>query len=297
MNKGFGVLSLACSLVGCGPLLDLPESPELVSVDEGPWQCLDEAPSTQGPSSATARVQVQACDFITNCANPVTGLSARLCAKRDVGCTNPIVTDIHDEKGLLTVEVPTSGTGFDGYLEVTAPSKPCTDETFGQVGPMLCGLLPGCDLEAPDEACDFATYVRALLFFNPPVTEDLSAPMPLPLLPSAGLPSVVEAAGADLDPTTGNLFITAMDCEGKPAEGVTYGISQHQDKVTQLYVDDGVVSDTSLQTDESGIGGFVGVPPGFAEVVGFNADLEKVGSIGVQAAPFTLTYSALVPSP
>jgi hypothetical protein len=56
-----------------------------------------------------------------------------------------------------------------------------------------------------------------------------------------------------------------------------------------------VVSNTSLQTDTSGIGGFVGVPAGFAEVTGYNDKLQKIGKIGVQAAPFSLTYSALSP--
>jgi hypothetical protein len=40
------------------------------------------------------------------------------------------------------------------------------------------------------------------------------------------------------------------------------------------------------------------VPPGFAEVSGFlnSAMPLQMGKIGVQSAPFTITYSALVPS-
>ena len=59
----------------------------------------------------------------------------------------------------------------------------------------------------------------------------------------------------------------------------------------------GAVSETNLQTDDSGIGGFLGVPPGFAEVQGYNRRYQKVGVIGVQTEPFTVTYSALAPEP
>ena len=177
-----------------------------------------------------------------------------------------------------------------------APLASCTDEAaFPGTGGALCALTPQCDLTSPDARCLVPTYAPALLFFNPPITADVPAPIPLQLLPSQALPRVVEAAGAELDPATGNLFITALDCDGHPAAGVTYGIAQDQDRVTALYVDNGVVSDTVFQTDESGIGGFVGVPPGFAEVTGYAPDGTPIGKIGVQSAPFTLTYSTLVP--
>ncbi len=290
--------ALALLPVGCEPTLDLPSDP-FYEPEDSPWGCLDQmTDSAPRPEQATATARVYACDFISNCAFPVTGLSARVCSKRDVGCTNPIVDDVTDVDGLIEVPLPTGVSGFDGYLEVVAPAARCTDtDTFGDASSVLCGLAPECDPESPDDRCLVPTYARSLLFFNPPVRSDFEAPMVLPLLSSAGLPSVVQAAGASLDPTAGNLFITAMDCQGAPAAGVTYSIEQHQDQVTQLYMDSGVVSDTVLQTDESGVGGFVGVPPGFAEVVGYNEDLDRVGEIGVQAAPFTMTYSALVPTP
>lgn len=288
--------SAALALPGCADLIDVPDHPQLAA--QGPWRCLGAVQALQAIPATTATVRVQACDFISNCASVVSQLHAKLCAKRDIGCTNPLRADITDRAGLLEFQVPTGVSGFDGYLQVNAPSARCTDAAaFGTAGPMLCGLVPECDPSAPDDRCNIPTYAPSLLFFNPPVSADIERALQLPLLSSAGLPAVVQAAGAALDPTTGNLFITALDCDGNPAAGVTYGITQHQDEVTQLYVDSGVVSDTVLETDESGIGGFVGVPTGFAEVVGYNSDLQRIGEIGVQAAPFTMTYSALAPSP
>lgn len=285
-----------CSLLGCANIIDLPDNPELNDV--GPWYCLDNPKKNASSEQSAATVHVRTCDFISKCTKKVTDLTARLCNKRDVGCTNPISTNITDEiEGELTFEVPTAGGGFDGYLEISSPTALCTDkEEFGESGAILCSMMPDCDPANPDEACLAPTYAPSLLFFNPPVIADTEEPIQLPLLSTMGLPSVVQAAGVEMDASTGNLFIIALDCYGSPVSGVTYSISQHEDKVTQLYLDTGVVSDTSMETDESGIGGFVGVPPGFAEVVGYNSDNERIGKIGVQAFPFTMTYTFMVPS-
>ncbi len=285
---------LLLALAGCAEVLDIPEDPALV----GRWRCLAEDAPTPPPPASTAQVQVRACNFIDNCTTPVTGLSARLCAQRNVGCTNPLEEGIFDENGdgVLTFEVPTSSpSGFNGYLEVTSATALCTDAQFGSFGPMLCGLSPGCDPAAPDERCRAPVFARAMLFFNPPIYQDVSAPISLPLIPSAEIPAMLTAAGAQLDPSTGNLFITALDCDGVPAPGVTYGIAEHQDSVTQLYMHGGLPNKTDLVTDESGVGGFLGVPGGFANVTGYNENLDVVGVIGVQTAPFTMTYTAIAP--
>jgi hypothetical protein len=138
-------------------------------------------------------------------------------------------------------------------------------------------------------------YARSMLFFNPPINRDSPAPQRLPLIPAAAIPELVTAAGAMLDPSTGNLFVTALDCEGRPAAGVRYSIDAYQG-VTQLYVHDGVVSDTFLE-NQTGVGGFLGVPIGVAEVSGFIGQSQVVGSVGVRTAPFTMTYTVLVPVP
>jgi hypothetical protein len=294
LERFLGSAALATTLLGCASILDIPDAPELEA--SGPWACLGREPPALLTTAPRAKVRVFACDFVGNCMQPVTNLTAKLCLKRDVGCTNPIAKDLTDKNGLFEIDVDATGDGFDGYLDVSAPTAQCTDKAaFGDAGPMLCGLLPNCNPDKPSEACLAPTYARALVFFNPPVRKTFDKPQPVPLLPAAALPAIVGAAGAKLDITTGNLFISALDCSDTPASGVTYSIGEHQDKVTQLYVDHGVVSNTSLQTDTSGIGGFVGVPTGFAEVTGYNSELEKIGKIGVQVAPFTLTYSALSP--
>lgn len=283
------VAPLCLSLAACSAVLDLPDDPRLVAPSGN--DCLESA-----PAKSVATVRVYACDFVAECASAVQGLSARLCRKRDVDCAEPLQEGITDEDGLLVFDVETGEGGFDGYLEVVSEQASCTDEdAFGEAAGAACDLAPGCDREAPDASCQLPTYARALLFFNPPVRSDITEPLALPLLKSVALPAIVEAAGAEFDPATGNLFITALDCSGTPAPGVTYELGQHGDDATGLYVNNGIVNDAEQVTDGSGVGGFVGVPAGFVDVVGFDERMNVLGEIGLLAAPFTLTYSALAP--
>lgn len=296
---GVGGLLMCLAPVSCSEVLDIPNDPKLVQT--GPWRCLGQSstPATAiSPTSAQASVRVQACNFITDCTTNASGLTARLCDKRDVGCNNPRQSGITDTDGELRFQVPTAGGGFDGYLLVTSQVASCTDaQAFGAVaGKTLCDLVaPTCDISAPDMRCYLPVYAPAMLFFNPPIVADVDTPLPLQLFPTSGLPTVIGAAGIQVDPTAGNLFIQALDCDGKPASGVTYQISQFQSQVSPLYVDNGIVSESVTHTDSTGVGGFVRVPPGFVSVTGYNSDSVAIGEIGVQAAPSVLTYSPLLP--
>ena len=298
--------SLLVALGACADILDVPSSPALTA--SGPWHCLENPLEPMPPEKDKATVRVQACDFVsTNCNMPVTNLTASLCDKRDVNCANPIRTGIQDVGGVLTADVPTGGalgSGFDGYLQVNSPTERCDDEAvFGSSSKLLCQLAQarGCNLESPDDRCKMPTYAPAMMFFNPPVRADQSRPIPLPLVPTTAIQPILEAVGGtDFDPSTGFLFITALDCDGTPASGVTFRMIQHQTAVTQLYIDNGVVSRTAFQTDASGLAGFVHVPAGFAGVVGSTSGdatspPEEIGELGVQVAAFTITYGTLSP--
>lgn len=296
--SGLLVLGLAC-WGGCADVLDIPSDPRVVAT--GPWRCLGQAPPMVAASStAQSLVRVQACNFITNCTTTVTGLTAKLCDKRDVGCNNPRLDNITDTKGELSFQVPTASGGFDGYLLVNSRVASCGDPgAFGAVAGMgFCDLVsPGCDLGVRDDPrCSLPVFAPAMLFFNPPIVRDVGEPLSLQLFPTASLPSVIAAAGIELDPTSGNLFIQALDCDGKAADGVSYKIAQHSNQVSSLYVDNGIVSATATRTDSTGIGGFIRVLPGFVSVTGYNSDAVAIGEIGVQTSASTLTYSTLSPS-
>jgi hypothetical protein len=292
-----GALLLVTGLAGCAEILDIPSDLELPP--DGPWRCLEEPAEPVVPSTSMATVRFQACDFISNCTLPVTGLSARVCDKLDIGCNNPRVANIRDTNGQLEFDVPTGPRGFDGYVEVSTALAPCFDtNVFGNAAQgLLCQLAPECDPAAPTAACDVPIYSPVLWFFNPPVVADLEQPIPLQLYPSASLPLVVDAAGGTLAPGTGSVFMTAIDCDGQPAPGVTLDIAEYQDEATPLYFDSGVISNTVSETDASGIGGFIRIPPGFVEITGLNRSSLPIGEVGVQANPVFVTYTVLAPTP
>jgi hypothetical protein len=228
---------------------------------------------------------------------PVTGLHADLCDKLDVGCNNPRIAGVSDRGGSFALDVPVGPRGFDGYLQVVPTRARCDDASvFGNAaGPLVCSLAVGCDLSAPSDACYMPTHASVLWFFNPPVTADIAQPIPLQLFPFAALPSVIDAAGGTLDPTTGAVFMTALDCDGQPASGVSFRIAEYQDRARSLYFISGVISNTALETDSTGAGGFIRIPPGFVEISAVNREGATIGTVGVLSRASFVSYTVLVP--
>lgn len=282
-------------LGGCAEILDIPDDPELEPT--GPWRCVDEsAPGAEAPSD-TATVSFFVCDFIQGCTRPVTGVRALLCDKLDVNCVTPRSPEVTDVNGILTFEVPTpQGRPFDGYVQILPPFQLCTDTaTFGAAARFICALDPRCNPDAPDANCIVPVYSPVLWFFNPPVVSSLPEPILLQLYPSAQLPALIEAAGAQIDPTLSSVFLTAWDCDGQPAQGVKLSVPSHESVVQSLYYNTGIIRAGLEETDSSGIGGFIKVPPGFVNIEGVNEDGSGVGIVGVQARVNFTTYTVLVP--
>jgi hypothetical protein len=291
------LLSGLLGLGACAEILDIPDDPEFE--ETGPWRCVDQsAQATQAPAD-TAKVTFKVCDFISGCTKAIPAVSARLCDKLDVACLAPRSSVVmSDANGLVTFDVPTpQGRPFDGYVEFIPPFALCTDPAaFGAAAGLLCQLVAAtCDPMNPTEGCAVPVFSPVLWFFNPPMVVDLPEPILLQLYPAAQLPPLIQAAGAQLDPTTASVFLTAWDCDGNPAPGVTLTVPEHEEAVQPLYYNSGVIRAGLAETDSSGIGGFIKVPPGFVNVSGVNEDGEPVGIVGVQARLPFVTYTVLVP--
>jgi hypothetical protein len=296
--RSVGGAAILLAVAGCSEVLDLPDSSTLSLAPAGPWRCLDGASDPPAPKAPSATVRFQACDFISSCTLPVRGLHARVCDKLDVGCLSPREIDIQDRGGAMEFSVPTGPRGFDGYVEVSTAVARCYDtNTFGAAaGDLLCQLAPECDRAAPSDACNVPVYAPVLWFFNPPVVADMSDPIALQLYPYASLPLVIDAAGGSVLPGTGGVFMTVIDCDGKPAPGVTLQIAEYEDVAMPLYFDSGVISNTATQTDASGVGGFIRIPPGFVEITAVTQDGMPVAKVGVQSNPAFVTYTVLAPN-
>jgi hypothetical protein len=263
------------------------------------------ASATPAPDKATVRVRV--CNYIsTNCSDPVRGVTASVCDKRDVKCENPRIANLTDVDGMLQFDVPTGGalgTGFDGYLLVKSGKASCvTAPEFGR-RPEACLLAQGggCDITMPDsEACKAFTYIGGALFFNPAITHDVTEPLVMPLFPALKAVDFVMAAGAlATDPTLGVVYARAVDCDGKPAPNLTFGVSAGPAPLAILYESEGVISTGAKETDASGSAGLLGIPAGFVTLSAYADSAtqpREVASIGTQILASTVTYVTLAPS-
>jgi hypothetical protein len=311
----FCFLSFITVIMGCSEILDIPDNPVLVGdedtdgaieeetnkeelAEEDPWRCLENPPRLSEPTEPSATVRVVACDFHSGCNEGVSGITAHLCDRRDIECQNPLDSNIIGKTdGLLEFKVPTMEEGFDGFLKIIPPTELCTDEkVFGEISPGLCEVLTDCDPSAPDDGCQFPTYAPAHLFFNPPVVVDLEEPLTLPLFNVVESVHRLELAGIEQESETGNLFLTALDCNGKPAEGVSFEINQQNRSAIKVYEIAGMITRTAYETDSSGMGGFMSVPPGFAEVSAYNKDLQLIGKVLLLSASWVTTFSFIYPT-
>jgi hypothetical protein len=208
------------------------------------------------------------------------------------------LTGIVDVDGVLQFEVPLGREGgFEGYLAVSSESELCTSASFGEASAVLCAMNPSCNPELPDDSCRVPAYVRSLLFFNPPITADTVEPLRLTMLSSAAQPALAGATGGRFDPTKGSLVVTGFDCDGAPASGLRYDVHQNDGTVSQWYFANGILTANVSKTDVSGLGGFLGLPPGFVAVEAYNSDEQRVGEVGLQVSAGSISYASLVPSP
>lgn len=295
------VSALWCS-AGCADILDLPDSPGLVTGDR--WDC---SPIVEQPRKATAHVTVHVCDYFSaNCGTPVRGVTAQLCNRKDFGCKQPVSTGIMDvgENGDLSFDVRTggpSGEGFDGYLLVMPPVDLCTNEAaFGGSG--ACAMTgPECDPAAPDPSvCSLPLFIPGLLFFDPPITNDLTRQMELPLLPWLGAVSFITAAGStSVDPALGSVLATALDCDGHPASGISFAAETGAPQFGTLYQNGGVAT-KGRATDDTGVGGLLGIPERFVEIsahlAGDGLNAKPLAASSIQVLASTVSYVTLSPA-
>lgn len=292
------------ALGACADLLDLPQDPVLLQqqspVETPPASKTCAAANPAKPARDTALVRVRACSFLVpDCLAPVTGLTANLCSKLDYDCAAPIQRGITNVGGEFVFEVPTgglNGSGFDGYLQLQMPRALCTDElSFGMYSSLVCTLSPTCDLTRPDERCNVPLFPDSLLFFNPPITNDVVNPVRVSLVPTAqsfGLLSGAESRPQDA--TTGVVFVTVLDCDGKPADGATIDYEQRIALPNTLYLRDGIPA-VAGSTDASGTAGLLGVPMGYKHIVATRTtpEGEQTGRVGVRVSPSMFTYVSI----
>jgi hypothetical protein len=228
------------------------------------WSCLDRVEWPESEST-TATVGVTFMDLVNFRA--VAGVRARFCGKFDPTCTEGVIAGteglVSDDNGIVQAELPVP---FDGFVMFEGP--------FG---------------ESPK--------VPGSYFFYPPVTRSRVVP-PIPLMAQEVLDVLAEQAGQPVDPGDGHVMLAAYNCASQVTAGVRLSSDRFDVDTRAFYVVQRVPTTTALETDESGWGGLINVPPGATQVSGtLSRGSRHIGTASLNVTAGRVTYTALVPSP
>jgi hypothetical protein len=239
------------------------EGSELTSAEPGrDWSCLgriEEAQRNLLPVAPGSERFVHSIQFLSFVTGAVVqGLSVRVCPQRDVECATPL-TDFEPVRPDGWIDVVLYS-GFSGFLEIRGDA-----------------IIP-------------------MAFFYPePITRDREVyASAIGVVERAVLPTLSAAAGAEQESTLGLVVLRTYDCQGESALGVSYDIDKAG---TPFYFVAGLPSLTTVETSDSGIGGFFNVAPGVivasAELGGTGREILKPASMLVRAG--WLSYVRFIP--
>jgi hypothetical protein len=191
----------------------------------------------------------------------VEGVRFRGCNKIDIDCAGPVAETFSDVNGFVSIQVDN---GFDGYLEIVKDG-----------------------------------YYPVLLFTNPPITQDVSINTALGLFTPAQFAGLTGAAGVTVNTERGHVLTGAEDCNANTTAGVSLTLSTAGDGSTPFYLRNSIPDATVSTTDDSGLGGFLNVTPGFAFLTGKVASIDMTmgkSSILVRKG-YLSAVVPLIPSP
>jgi hypothetical protein len=278
MHRRLAIIASAMSFMGCSVVLDAGRPQCTTNTD-----CTNRGPAFAGTTCVDSLCQGQT-DPVWGCAatpppidagtgtfharltvlagvtqQPLAGIEAQLCLKLDIDCTAPIASPVFsDANGLVDFVVDA---GFDGYVVLTG-----------------------------------STVAPTLYFFNPPVTANSAAPAQVSLLGPSQVTLFAEQVGATLLANRGIVILTAVDCQGNPAPGVSFTVSTGDAMTAAFYTVGTLPTGKAQYTDNSGYAGLANVPSGVAAVTGTLAsDGRALGTLGLLVRGGAITYTQWVP--
>jgi len=189
---------------------------------------------------------------------PMPGVTARLYEKIDVEAATPI-------------------------------SEPVTSDADGIIAFNFTAEFDGFAILSND------TILPSMYFFNPAVSNDQTLP-PVRLATPAMAAALIQNVGSTFDPARGIVILTAEDCIGQPAQGVSYSTASADSQTLAFYSVDGLPTTLTAATDPSGYGGLIGVVPGTTAITAFQESQGKIGGISLFVKASTISYSRMAPS-
>jgi hypothetical protein len=229
------------------------------------WSCLGnvQVPRPQGSFS----LYLQLGDYLNG--TPRVGYLVKECLTSDATCTATLADGNTDANGETILPLPINQTTsyVSAYLEISPPA--------GENYQTHLFYLPEWQL-AHGERWGSSLFSRAFV--------------------GSILP---------LDPTRGHLLFHAADCNpyasqrgDRGASNVQVTVSTQDMSTYTLYIQNGTISPTATATDQSGSGGVLNIPPGYATVTTRLADSgRRISSRTLLIRADTVTVATLTPTP
>jgi len=118
------------------------------------------------------------------------------------------------------------------------------------------------------------------------------------MVKTSELGQIAQIEGTQLDPSLGAVFMQNVDCNIKPAAGVSVTLDSTTTSTQGFYFENGLPKLNASSTDVTGYAGFVNAPLGTRTVTGkVQATQTRIGAATLFTRPSTISYTVLAPSP
>jgi len=132
-------------------------------------------------------------------------------------------------------------------------------------------------------------FVPTLYFFNPPIDRDQDVP-PLSLSTPASRGALLGQLGADV--ARGDVLVTAQDCQGQPAAGVSFAVTPPDPEAISYYLVNGLPTSGVTATDATGYGGFMNLSTNATTVTAtLGSSKTVIGTLGLVVRGGSATWS------
>lgn len=241
-----------------------------------PWRCLSQPPTRPSAVPVTVTSRHRFLRLFTEA--PVVGMPVEACerfevdaASPDAGsplrCVGPLAQGTTDAAGYVALALP-------GGKTAALALRPSS--SFPDMLPVLT------DLPAKYESDDGA--------------REISTAEAQHLLSVADVELLASVVGVSIDRSLGAVLALGVDCDGKPASGMSARLAAPGPTTAGYYVVAGVPSTTATETGERGELGFFNVPPGQASVtLAVPSSGLSLGTRNLPVAPGTITMSGFGP--
>ncbi len=210
------------------------------------------------PMAATVNYNVTYVDFITE--ELLLDLTAKACARTDTTCATPLDEQTTDETGSVQLTLPTGVNGFDGFIEVTG---------------------------------DGVAWINIV---HRPLTEDEA--FTEGIITDSGMITLAALLSSTVDAADGQLAFAVAECGPGDPIGAKVTTS-NTDAGTELgFLRDSLPRKDVDDTDATGFGAFLNVPPGPSTITATVGDTgTQIATAEVFIRPGFVSFVFLPPSP